>query len=104
MSRLIPATTIDADATSNGQGGTDRALGQFQTSPIPAILTARGGSLGGNGGYIETSGAITPDFQQLPRSPPHRTAKRGTWDMDPASITIILSGGDRNGYRQRQRH
>jgi filamentous hemagglutinin family protein len=79
-------TTIDADATSNGDGGTV-VLWSDGTTSFAATLTARGGPLGGNGGLIETSG----DFLQVSGTPnasaPHGTA--GTWLMDPINIEIV---------------
>ena len=49
------ATTIRADATGSGNGGTIVAWSDGQTTAL-GTFTARGGPSGGNGGSIETSG------------------------------------------------
>jgi len=80
-------TTIDADATSNGNGGTV-VLWSTNTTDTSAALTARGGPGGGNGGFIETSGEDLSVGGTAPNaSAPHGDA--GTWLMDPIDITIV---------------
>ncbi len=80
-------TTIDADATSNGNGGTV-VLWSTNTTDTSAALTARGGPGGGNGGFIETSGEYLSVGGTAPNaSAPHGDA--GTWLMDPIDITIV---------------
>jgi fibronectin-binding autotransporter adhesin len=87
---LDSGTTINADATSNGPGGSIVLWSTSDTSSS-AVLTARGGPLGGDGGYAETSG----DILQVTNAPivSATDGKPGTWDLDPLSITII-SGAD----------
>ncbi len=83
-------TTIDADATSNGPGGSI-VLWSDGTTSVAAALTARGGPIGGNGGYIETSGDDLQVSTAPNASAPHGNA--GTWVMDPIDITIESGTG-----------
>ena len=82
---------IHADALEQGNGGevvvwSDAATGDFGT------ITARGGSLGGNGGLVETSSKLYLDVTKAPDvSAPHGIA--GTWLIDPSNITITNGGG-----------
>ncbi len=88
---LDSTTTINADATSDGQGGTI-VLWANSSVTNSSILTARGGSVGGDGGYIETSAPSLQINSSPDASSPH--GKAGSWVLDPATITIVLSGGD----------
>jgi filamentous hemagglutinin family protein len=87
------STTIDADATSNGNGGSI-VLWSDGLTTTAATLTARGGPIGGNGGYIETSG----DYLQVTNAPnasaPHGDA--GTWLLDPLNVDIENGADDGN--------
>jgi hypothetical protein len=83
-------STIDADATSNGSGGSI-ALWSDGTTSDAAVLTARGGPLGGDGGYIETSGYYLQVSAAPNASAIHGNA--GTWVMDPIDITIANGTG-----------
>ncbi|MEE4315187.1 MAG: hypothetical protein V2J11_11850, partial [Desulfofustis sp.] len=76
---------VDADALTRGDGGTIVVWSDGVTR-VSGTLTARGGSLAGDGGLIETSGhqllvATTPDL-----SAPSGTA--GHWLLDPEDILI----------------
>ena len=79
-------SVIHADALGQGNGGevvvwSDGATRDYGT------ITARGGSVGGNGGLVETSGKTYLDVTQAPDvSAPH--GKGGTWLLDPSDITI----------------
>lgn len=80
-------TTINADATGNGAGGTV-VLWSTDTTNTAAAITARGGPTGGNGGFIETSG----DYLQVSGTAPNAGAPHGepgTWLLDPINITIV---------------
>ena len=78
-------SSVDADATGNGSGGSI-ALWSEGTTSDAATLTARGGPLGGDGGYIETSGYFLQVSAAPNASAPHGNA--GTWVMDPINIDI----------------
>jgi|GEM_PF-2551808 len=112
-------TTISADATGNGNGGDVSLRALYNQAPggtAPAqprvdfgvlemygAVTARGGSAGGNGGTIETSGtAMTTAlgdgaggmYQQGSVDAAARSAggKAGTWTLDPFDVTISTNG------------
>ncbi|TVS18283.1 MAG: hypothetical protein EA424_11215, partial [Planctomycetaceae bacterium] len=77
--------SVSADAITRGDGGTIVVWSDGVTR-VSGTLTARGGTLAGDGGLIETSGhqllvATTPDL-----SAPAGTA--GHWLLDPEDITI----------------
>ncbi|MEX2217758.1 MAG: filamentous hemagglutinin N-terminal domain-containing protein, partial [Phycisphaerales bacterium] len=76
---------IRADATGKGNGGRIIVWSDFSTR-VYGQLSARGGALAGNGGFIETSGANLDV-----RGTPDLTAARGlggTWLIDPRNVTI----------------
>ena len=85
-------TTIDtgsqlhADATGNGDGGTIIAWSETTTT-VDGLLTARGGPLGGDGGFIETSGRGQLNFSR-PADVSAANGKGGTWLLDPENINI----------------
>jgi filamentous hemagglutinin family protein len=83
-------TTISADAISYGNGGS-LVLFSDGTTTSSAMLSARGGLLGGNGGKIETSG----EFAQITRAPDESAPNgvHGEWLLDPLNVDII-SGVD----------
>jgi len=84
-------STIDADAMSNGPGGTI-ALWSDGTTSDSGALSARGGALGGNGGYIETSGAVLQVISAPNASAPHGTG--GVWYLDPATDVDIVNAAN----------
>jgi filamentous hemagglutinin family protein len=85
--------SIHADATQNGNGGDILVKGD-QSADISGTLTARGGALGGNGGFIETSGTHVHfgDNTRVDTLAPF--GQVGTWLIDPQDFTIATSGGD----------
>jgi filamentous hemagglutinin family protein len=85
------SSVIDADAVSNGAGGTV-ALWSDGTTSDAGTITARGGMLGGNGGLIETSGAALNVISAPNASAPHGTA--GTWLLDPLDVEIVNAADD----------
>jgi filamentous hemagglutinin family protein len=82
---------IQADALTNGNGGTVTVWADDMTRFLGSI-TARGGSSGGNGGLVETSGKTTLDVAtgRVDASAPQGTP--GTWLLDPTDVTIGLAG------------
>jgi filamentous hemagglutinin family protein len=86
-------TTIDADATGNGDGGSI-VLWSDGLTAFAGSLTARGGPLGGNGGFIETSGynlqALASPDASAPNGDP------GTWLLDPVDVDIQNGADDAN--------
>jgi len=88
---LDSATIINADATSNGPGGSITLWSDADTSSS-ATLTARGGPLGGNGGMIETSG----EYVQVTNAPDASASNGspGTWLLDPLNVEITNAAND----------
>jgi len=88
------ASTIRADATARGAGGSVVVWSEQSTS-VAGTITARGGPGGGDGGFVETSGR-----QQLAVSrAPDASASRGNsglWLLDPYNLTIQAGGPDSN--------
>jgi filamentous hemagglutinin family protein len=111
---LDSGTIVSADATGRGDGGRIRLRAMFEnpnaTSPVAGIdfgvtqaygtLRARGGTEGGNGGSIETSGlAVTTALNDggSVRSATIDARARttggnaGSWTLDPYDVTISSS-------------
>ena len=80
------ASTVRADALAAGDGGTVVAYGS-QGVAVAGLLSARGGPAGGNGGFVETSGATLALTQTPDASAPK--GKGGTWLIDPNNLTVI---------------
>jgi filamentous hemagglutinin family protein len=84
-------STIRADGGDRGNGGKIIAWAN-QTANLDGIFTARGGSISGNGGLIETSGrqvlnlTSTPDASAV-------NGLGGTWLLDPTNLTITAPIG-----------
>jgi len=79
------ASTVRADALAKGDGGTVVAYANQRTE-VAGLLSVRGGPAGGNGGFVETSGASVA----LSRGPDLAAplGKGGTWLIDPVDIMI----------------
>ena len=77
--------TIRADALDEGDGGKVIVWGDVATE-TGATISARGGPNGGDGGFIETSGAYLNAFGTVDLAAPAGTP--GTWLLDPLDITI----------------
>ncbi len=81
-----------ADATNTGDGGrviiwADKAT-QFQ-----GFISAKGGELSGNGGFVEVSGKENLGFQGTVDTSASQ-GKAGTLLLDPTNITINVAGAD----------
>jgi filamentous hemagglutinin family protein len=82
-------TTLLADAITSGNGG-NIILWSNAATQAYGNLSARGGSAGGNGGFIETSGAyLDVNGINVNTSAPHGVM--GTWLLDPTNIYIALN-------------
>lgn len=77
---------INADAVTNGDGGTVVLWGNESTRAYGSI-SARGGSVSGNGGLIETSGGWL-DVSGAKITTSAAYGLYGMWLLDPADITI----------------
>jgi hypothetical protein len=80
------ASTVRADALAAGDGGTVVAYGS-QGVTVAGLLSARGGPAGGNGGFVETSGATLALTQTPDASAPK--GKGGTWLIDPHNLSVV---------------
>ena len=85
--------TISADGGSNGHGGTIKIIANHKTA-VDGQLSAQGGKLAGDGGFIETSGDIVRigDHSSIQANAPQ--GKAGQWLIDPVDITISDDGDD----------
>ena len=89
------ATTIKADATGNGNGGTVIVWSDAVTT-FAGKISARGGEEGGNGGVTEVSGKQRLDFTG---SVDLRARFGDTGDLllDPYNVTISNGAGNTGG-------
>jgi filamentous hemagglutinin family protein len=83
---LDAATEIRADAGSIGNGGQLTVWSDGLTR-VSATLTARGGSSGGDGGQIETSGHSV-DFAGIRVDASAAKGKGGLWLVDPTDLAV----------------
>ena len=87
LSTDIDSTTIiRADALDNGNGGAITVWSDGQTT-VNGTITARGGSNGGNGGTIETSGQVL-SVNGITVNASAANGKPGTWLLDPTDLII----------------
>jgi len=90
------ASTIKADAKVEGDGGKVVVWSEGNTQ-FDGRIFARGGPQGGDGGFVETSGAqlMVGDNARVDARAPLGSA--GNWLLDPTDFTIAASGGDMTG-------
>ncbi len=82
-------SVISASALANGDGGRV-IIWSDQTTLFNGEILAKGGLLGGNGGFVETSGKAFLGISGLVNaSAPLGTS--GTWLLDPVAIEIVSS-------------
>ena len=79
-------TTVDVSAKTKGDAGKVYVLSNGLTSVNGTIL-AMGGALGGNGGFVETSGA-TVNFTGIQVDTSAVAGLTGNWLIDPTNLTI----------------
>jgi filamentous hemagglutinin family protein len=79
------ATSIDASATGNGDGGHVSVIAQ--KTQFAGKIAARGGAKSGDGGNVETSGYfLNIDGAFVDTLAPH--GKTGNWLLDPYTVEI----------------
>ena len=83
---LDATSQIHADASQHGDGGEVIVWSEGDTQTF-AEITATGGSVSGDGGFVETSGKKTLAFGQ-PADVSATRGKPGTWLLDPEDIVI----------------
>jgi filamentous hemagglutinin family protein len=90
----VGSATIRADAIRRGKGGTLVVWSNGLTD-FSGIFSAKGGLMGGDGGFIETSGHTlnVGSGASVDTRAPH--GKTGTWLLDPD--TIVIQAGEGTG-------
>ena len=87
---ITPGAKVKADARVQGDGGRVILWSDVYTG-FYGKISARGGSNGGNGGFVETSSK--DNLQAYGRVDAAATnGKGGLWLIDPTTITITASG------------
>ncbi|MEO0535216.1 MAG: filamentous hemagglutinin N-terminal domain-containing protein [Cyanobacteria bacterium P01_A01_bin.123] len=92
FTQVDAATTISADAIQTGDGG-QVIVWADQDTLFAGQISAQGGAVAGDGGFVETSGA-----QRLTVANTAEVATRamngvwGTWLLDPADLTVGATG------------
>ncbi|MGK7930662.1 MAG: beta strand repeat-containing protein, partial [Microcystaceae cyanobacterium] len=87
-------SVMNADATNSGDGGRIIIWSDGEAT-FDGVITAKGGLLGGDGGFVETSGSqltVTGDVDAS-----SVLGNAGTWLIDPTNITIVANGGGNIG-------
>ncbi len=88
------AAVIDANATLNGNGG-KVVLWADDTARMEGTITARGGTIAGDGGFVETSGKNKIAFgNSVAVDTRAFNGRDGTLLIDPTDFTIATFGGD----------
>jgi hypothetical protein len=86
--------TLNADGMGSQSGGNVIAYADNHLS-FGGTIAAKGGELGGNGGFVDTSGkgtiAISPNAKVVTTAVKGLT---GTWLIDPADLEVVATGGN----------
>ncbi len=85
----LKASALRADAGAGGTGGRIEVLAR-ERAQVDGAISARGGSQGGDGGFVETSAAWLSLFTSPNLSAPK--GRGGTWLIDPRDIEIVAPG------------
>ena len=93
MTHVAPGATLDASATASGDGGRVIVWAD-DTARVHGSVLARGGPLGGAGGFVETSGKRFLDVAGIKVSATGQTP--GTWLLDPYNTEIVAGAGTVN--------
>ena len=89
---MAPGASVRADAGTRGQGG-QIVLWSDKATRAYGSLSARGGALGGDGGFIETSGGWL-DARPLAVRTDAPAGRHGQWLLDPHDIVITSDAND----------
>lgn len=92
VSYVAPTATINANAVEQGNGG-KVIVWADDTARVYGSISARGGSSGGNGGFVETSGHRYLDVTRAPDLTA-LSGRGGSWLLDPEDITISSAAGN----------
>ncbi|MEM8614259.1 MAG: hypothetical protein AAGF93_19730, partial [Cyanobacteria bacterium P01_H01_bin.105] len=92
QTRMASDASIRADAGAIGDGGTVIVWADG-TTEFGGTVSAQGGMQGGDGGFVETSGAETLVIQNTAQVDTNAVnGQTGTWLLDPAELTINDTG------------
>ncbi len=94
---VSPSSTFHADATQNGNGGSVIFWSNL-TSDFMGTITAKGGSLGGNGGFLEVSSKGDIGFWGLGDASA-ANGLAGSLSLDPKNLIIAAGGSNLPGYQ-----
>lgn len=94
---IAPGAIVRADALTAGNGGEITAWGQTSLRAY-GTLTARGGSMAGSGGLVETSSAGSLDVAGITVDASAANGLAGTWLIDPRNITIQAAATTNGGF------
>ena len=93
---VAPGATINADAITQGKGG-QVVVWADGTTNYGGTVSARGGSVGGDGGTVETSGKQTLIMTgNVNAGASH--GRSGSWLLDPADYTIDATAAANIAY------
>ncbi|MDR7333856.1 filamentous hemagglutinin N-terminal domain-containing protein [Roseateles asaccharophilus] len=91
---IAAGARLQADAVERGDGGLVSVWADQRTD-VYGRISARGGRLGGNGGYVETSGKRQLNMPTGGVDVSAPLGRAGQWLLDPANLTI-KSAADAN--------
>ncbi len=83
---IAAGASVNADANTAGNGGKVIVFAEKDVH-VHGDVSARGGALSGDGGFIETSGLLSLDITSVPDASAVN-GKAGEWLIDPNNITI----------------
>jgi filamentous hemagglutinin family protein len=86
-----PNASLRANATEVGDGGTVIVWADDTTRAYGSI-SARGGALGGNGGFVETSGHDSLSISGARVDTRAPNGQTGNWLLDPTNVSIFSGG------------
>ena len=95
---LASTSSISADAAPNsaGNGGRIDIIADLNnatgTTQVDGSISAKGGEQGGDGGFVDTSGALLTVAETARVNMSASLGTAGTWLLDPYDITIAGSG------------
>lgn len=93
---VSPTSTFSADATANGDGGSVVFWSNLSTD-FMGSMTAKGGALGGDGGFLEVSSKGEIGFWGLGDASAANGAS-GQLLLDPKNIVVSSTGGVMPSY------
>ena len=88
---VVPTVVLNADATTYGNGGRVIVWAD-DTTRFDGTISARGGAQGGNGGFVEVSGAKNLAFNGLVNTSAP-SGNMGTLLLDPANLKVDQTNG-----------